>query len=759
MIKGGPKNDWDYEIPHLLHNEAADILGGPHSSTKQRWKSLKEHSSTSPDADWMRMDSTLDPVIEGPDEANLLEIAGRVEEGIKLTSEERLILHKGFLMHDGLHFSFNEFRLCMNGRAMPCRVPTVSILRLLANAELRRGWDLSRLMSVLGCMHTNQHDAHEPDPEEQRNLNHAQMRRRRRMQLRRNHPSRHSAHSTLRWVGWMAEEHLPPPAHHILHPLAAWARDIQQRLNRGNDFDGGVAEAFLNHPEGLSELSSYPWLDRWKNYKGTRHSQAPVKQAIQSIGGKLKLRVRTKAGASRKTNIPDDPSLWAVLLSYALSPLTSHAGEMLFALQHNWSSRTPSVRPVAAPLKRSIEFLTSIIQGNPSRVFIHGKHILVVGRLNHFYEVTVETGAHGAPFRIQIIDSLQPRRITPVCIHNGSFHSTVPLGDTVASVVLSLLDDVTSSRNLNSLLSDMARHPPLGFPLPLDTAHIQMLNNSALTAFKKNVGSRSYAVPNIDWLPTREGGQRNEEFNMRFMHMRQALHNYVPSDGHIGGATHLVSHAAAADRPAPITALVNMWVASLKGRDRSAPRDETGHIVDHYVEQRHRHDWMFLRNHGQAEIDAPIGDIRNGERRFCEVFPRIWEALLLQPIGAEVRFGVRDGGGISFEHCQLNVTIRNAYERRLILRFATLAGYEERTRESGKQVFLRRDHPRQWARRNLSESLNRAQQRFGYRGAPPWWWHYREAQQAPRDAPEFRWELGVDLSDNLRPRMEGDFQP
>ena len=52
-----------------------------------------------------------------------------------------------------------------------------------------------------------------------------------------------------------------------------------------------------------------------------------------------------------------------------------------------------------------------------------------------------------------------------------------------------------------------------------------------------------------------------------------------------------------------------------------------------------------------------------------------------------------------------------------------------------------------------------AQERFGFRGAPPWWWHYMDAQQAPDEVPEFRWELGVDLRDDPRPPMGGDFQP
>ena len=34
-----------------------------------------------------------------------------------------------------------------------------------------------------------------------------------------------------------------------------------------------------------------------------------------------------------------------------------------------------------------------------------------------------------------------------------------------------------------------------------------------------------------------------------------------------------------------------------------------------------------------------------------------------------------------------------------------------------------------------------------------------DAQQAPAEVPEIRWELGVDLRDDRGPRMAGDFQP
>jgi len=106
-MKGAPKRDWDYEIPYLLHEEVAESLGGPHPNAKQRWNAFKRHFSTPGHVDWAKTESPMDPVLEAPASSEeLFTIAKRIEEGIKLTSAERLVLHKGFLMADGASFSF-----------------------------------------------------------------------------------------------------------------------------------------------------------------------------------------------------------------------------------------------------------------------------------------------------------------------------------------------------------------------------------------------------------------------------------------------------------------------------------------------------------------------------------------------------------------------------------------------------------------------------------------------------------------------------
>ena len=766
MIRGGPKTDWDYEIDHALHDETALLLGGPHPTTKRRWKALQEGFSTSSDVSWARLPDEMDPILEQPaSDEELLRVSEQIEQGLKLSSDDRLMLHQGVLMHDGLNFSFQDEHLCMNGRKLPRKVPTVSLLRVLGSPLLRKGWDLSKLFIVFGCTTPSEEVPNQQNPRALRDRIHYMEHRRRQRRL--NHPNRLAVFGTLTWVGWMAEEHIPPPPHHTLHPLAAWARDIHQRLESRSGFDGNVAEAFLNHPEGLEELNHYPWLERWYDFKGTTQENAPAKWPLRITGSKLKFRVRSKTGASIYTNVPEDPEAWAFLLSLSLSPLTSQAGETMFAIQHNWTSTASSPALVPAPLKRSIQFLNEIIEGNSKRVFVQGKHLLVVGRLGHFYEVSVGQGAHMAPFVIRSVDGVSPLRTTSICIHHGTFHASVPLGDTIASVVLTLLDDVGGSQQIGSLMTNLACHPPLGFPRKLDEHHLVMLHKESLNQLNVHLQERGTPGGPL-WLgeaqhQAREGEQRMRgpddlHFNyyMRRNNRRQVRE---ATKGRKGRAKTLVAHAAAAKRPVPIEALVGLWREGTVNHEEEREEAPAMGRFEHYIHNFQRNDWMFLRNHAQAEMDAPIGDIRNGERRFCEVFPRVWEAMLLQPIGSTFTFSMNDGGDLNFQHCMLNLTLRNAAERRLVRRFADLAGYVEQNQAGERMVFLRRDHPRQWARRNLSESLNRAQERFGFRGAPPWWWHYMEANQAPDRLPEFRWELGVDLRDAVGPRMEGDYQP
>ena len=738
---------WSYEIPEHKHTEALQLIGGGSCSARQRWRNLVQNVSQTEDVCWARLpDSTMDPVLSAPcDDAEMKTIIQRISDGVRLDKKQRYQLHCGFHLFDGAHISFRGDQMYINGRVTFAVIPMVSVLTLLSSKKNRRGWNMSKLLTAIACMRT---DAIET----------LEIRRlpRRLIGLHRIRESldKPIASSMLSWVEWMAEEELEPPKHLLMNPLGVWSRDVRQRLSTpiGTKFENRLKEAFSHHPTGLEELATYPWTRRWLVYSQPNQFQNARTLPFEIVGGKLKFVVRSKNNASRKTTVPDEPAVWAYLLSLAYSPLKSSASNLLYALQHNWTDSKHESHQIPAPLRRSIQFLREVIDSNSDRVFVHDECMLVIGRMGHFYEVKVGKGAHRAPFVIRAIDSLEPRRTTPLCIHEGSFHTTVPLGDTIVSVILSLVDDVKTSGKIDSLREHIASRSPLGFPTPLTEKHLPFLHDSTVKQFEQIMNQHASS---IRWLPRDQSvGELGEQHNMMHLFRRNIAFNRRRWQRDDVGPNHksrcdvLVEHAVAANSTMPHPQFIEMWHKSLKdGPLEEEP--EMHHFFHHFG--RERNHWVQLQHQRQRQIaiveNLPVGDIRNGERRFCEIFPRIWETLFLHPIGSTFRLGVLDGDDVTFEHCHLSMTVRSPQERRIIRRFAVLLGFVENGTQDQKTVFVRRDHAKQTARRNLSLHLDSAQSSLGVPDAPPWHWHFSEVMQTPQKPGNFRSELQQDLRD------------
>jgi hypothetical protein len=762
LIVSKKSQKWAHQVDFSLHDQAQELLGGPNKTAQQRWRNLRRNSNHLKDVQWARLaDETLDPVLTAPcSDDELCEIIQRVSDGIRLETLQRLYLHGGFVLHDGVRISFIGGRLLVNGRTMPAEVPIVSLLNVLSSKSARTGWDLTKLFVAFGSLNINNIENFNPQRIPPRVL------RRRRFRAPIQKPS---ASIVFTWIEWMGEEHLTPPENYSLNPVGIWARDIRLRLGSSErmEFDQNIVEAFKHHPKGLDELNEYPWMNRWYGYLATSqfHSNRPWPFSI--VEKRFKFMVRSKNDSSRRTAIPDEPGVWAFLLSSAFSPITSNAGELLYALQYNWTSPNAENQGIAAPLLRSIQFLREVIDGNADRVFIHDEHLLVIGRLGHFYEVRVGRGAHGAPFIINSIDSLESRQTHPICIHDGTFHSTVPLGDTIVSVLLTLLDDINTSAKIDSLLQHVSHYSPLGFPSKITDKHLRFFNNKALQNLKDVVTKHSpNGIIGIDWLPEPAVHERSIEYqgnqNMRNLFRRNLAYNrrIWQIEANASVQTYrtqlLIEHALAADAVLPHPQFIEFWHNSFAEITEEHREQGLHRFIHHY---QGRDEWMPLRHFGRDENALPLGDIRNGERRYCEVFPRIWDALMHHPIGATFQLGALDHGALTFENCHLAVTIRNAQERRMIRRFSAVLGFVEQGRNGGSMVFVRRDHPRPQARRHLTTLLNTAQQTLGAHGAPPWWWHYQAVCETPRELPEFRWELEQDLRDQNDRNGPDDYAP
>ena len=751
IIVSKTNNRWTCEIPDDTHFEALQLIGGGSRTAKQRWKCLMQNVSDSEDVGWAQLpDQSLDPVLVSPcDGDDMAGIIERISDGVRLNRKQRVQLHRGFHLFDGTHVSFVADRMYLNGRPTIASVPMVSILNLLSSKKHRLGWDLSKLLIAIGTMTTGAIDTLQIRRVPRRLIGPNRIR---------DSLDKPTASAMLSWVEWMAEEQLEAPKHSAMNPLGAWSRDVRQRLSTpiGTKFENHLKEAFTHHPTGLEELTIYPWTRRWLAYTRYQRFNTNRTWPFEIVGGKLKFVVRAKNNASRKTSIPEEPGVWAFLISLAFSPHRSSGSDLLYALQFNWTDSKQETHQISAPLRRSIQFLREVIDSNSDRVFVHEERMLVIGRLGHFYEVKVGRGAHGAPFIIRAIDSLGPRSTTALCIHHGTFHSTVPLGDTIVSVILSLVDDVKTSGKIGSLREHIALRPPLGFLSPLNDKHIRFLRDSAVQEFKQITANHSDA---IRWLPRdqpTEAGGRNQ--NMMHLFHRNVAFNRRRRWHQGGNAPNrknrcdvLVEHAVAADSAMPHPQFIELWHESLK--DGSAEEIfEPHHYFHHFGHD--RNNWAQLHLQRQHHItlveDLPVGDIRNGERRYCEIFPRIWDALLQHPIGSTFRLAVLDGGDVTFEHCHLAMTVRNQQERRILRRFATLLGFVEQGTHDQSIVFIRRDHAKQTARRDLALHLDRAQSTLGNPNSSPWHWHFGEVVQTPHHITEFRWGLQQDLRDSNR---------
>ena len=765
--------DWNVVLSPREHEEGIELFGGRGRTSKQRWSQLKANVDGTADVTWARLRDNEDPIQSLPCSIERLQgIIHLIKEGHRLQHEERRILQIGFALHDGKLLSFLQDTAVLDGRKLPAPVPMISILTLIADEKKRIGWNISKLVSTMGSLVYDAITSREQEHYGRVFNDYRRHRMMRRRELRDGHQQPNNCQkrplvAMLTWLQIEAEDRLDSEDSNGTHPLSAWARDVRLRVHVSSPatFNKVVTEGFEHHPKGSLDLITSPWISRWLNHRPTDRPIALKDWPLKLTRNKWQFRVRTKAGNSRLANIPEDPIIWAYLISAVLSPLDSQTGLNLLAIQNNWTASHDEQLDISAPIRRSINFLNQIITANPNNVFVQSGRILVIGRLGHFYEVRVGKGVHGAPFLISAIRNLSPHSPNPLCIHHGKFHAQVPLGDTIASVVLSLVDDVTLSDRVGSLQSEIASVPPFGFnnrltPIEkpfidakaLEQLRLQLPNGEiawydfdadSLGESLQNLLERNYDVDRMvrhpDGRPALgaiRGGPNNYYFGHDIRQTRRPRNTK-----YINATLREVSQG----NPPPIEKFVEEWRQEVSFKPLNEVIETTHRMNPPYP---YGNDWIYLRNNGMGNQNDIIGDIRNGERRWCELMPRIWQALQLQPLGSTIRIGEQNLQAVFFEHCNLRVTMRNITERRTVVRLAELLGYVEDGVYNGQIVLVRRDHPQPNNRRSMTRIIEALQQRNGARGAPPWWWHYGEAAEAPQEVPEFAWELEEDLRDD-----------
>jgi len=350
---------------------------------------------------------------------------------------------------------------------------------------------------------------------------------------------------------------------------------------------------------------------------------------------------------------------------------------------------------------------------------VEGDRILVRGRIGHVYEIRLEQGAHMAPFKIHGVrlGSTSPQSL---CIHTGSYHRDIPIGDTIAIVVLSLISDAITAEKVNSLMMYLRTNEPPGEP--------QSTSRLSPKSFYSGAKGR---LPDFMMF----GGP-------------QPFNNVVTQIG--AGETKTVTDSVFVKdwRIRPPTISDNMFDYHGDGVD--FPRFEWGNrqrVVERLLIQEPHDEVVDILEDVEQEQVAPLREEDGQFHRWYRTMPLVWEALSLQPIGNHVSVGGLRGV-LRLQGCGLRITIRTAQEEDAILRFLEILGYHYSRRLNGDQVFIRRDFPIANPRQELRNILNPLEQELGFFNIENYVLRYLEVGRPPDRMPDVDRRLHANLVDH-----------
>jgi hypothetical protein len=749
MLHYTPNRGWESFLSPLEHEYAIAQFGGPGHQSAQRWTNLLRADVVNQHTQWALLWEDEDPITTLPCDASSFEaLAKTIADGRPLSGDDERHLQKGIGFHDGTVLRFISEAWYLDGM----RLPSLSLhvlFPLLADEKARRGWNLSALILGLASCNPVLDDLVPGEP---------RRRQRRRFEGRFFSPHFRPLASMLVWLSnrlLVDRAHGEPSREYI--PMIAWAHDIKTKLieRQHADLYNMFRSALSHHPPGLFETYDRPWLQEWLSLETTTQYPRTLDWPLKTSGRHLKFRVRTQSGGTRLINVPARPDAWALMISLSHSPLNSPAGKLLLGLQHNWTVAYTTQAPPSPSLLKSLEFCHQIMNGLSERIHIEKATALVFGQLGHAYEVRVGPGQHGAPYQIRHMQGLERHEKDAICIHSGQHTTSLPLGDTIGGVLLSMANDIKASESIDSLAEVVRSSPPFGFPSQnVPASWMNALDAESMALLKRYGSARHtwyhhrFREDEEDEGPVLFGGglmQRNRQWIRR----RQGRRS--PRGENRQWVSLFESHFS--DTNAfPYNEVVAQWRQTVRPylpQQHQNIGEPFGRGMARWMRRYHH-----MMPHRREEDIHEEGDIRDGERRWCEVFARVWEAMSLMPLGSTIRSPLTDGEALTFEHANLTVTIRNRTERNSVSLMAHALGYTRHGEDERVQVYIRRDHPRPDAFLRLTNLLRDAQDRQGVRGAPPRWWNYREPGPAPDALQLLRWELEIDLTDDPRRRRE-----
>ena len=371
----------------------------------------------------------------------------------------------------------------------------------------------------------------------------------------------------------------------------------------------------------------------------------------------------------------------------------------------------------------------------PNDTWVHRDRLLVRGMLGHFYEIRISRGAHNAPFKIHGVGKKMTQRHS-ICIHTGKYHRDIPIGDTIAIVVLSLLSDVTTAKRVNSLQRHLMTQPPIGFP--------QNSTGVDPRTFYK-AGEEGYRFPLHPLILREHGGPKQINLDSLELIADEA----VVKDWRIRPL-----RDASYDPPGHLNPAFDFELDFDDGRIqegdfyREANPPHFQRIRDHVIEYRNNlidyQDIIVRQEDANEDQEARPQD--DQFHRWYRTMPLVWEALSLQPIGHQVELGgVR--GLFRMQGCRLRLTIRSAQEEDALRRILEILGYRHARYRQLNQVYIRRDFPIADPRQALRELMQPMTEEFGFANIEDYILRFIEVGRPPDRMPEVDARLHANMVD------------
>ena len=718
------------------------------------------------------------------------------------TKHELRVLQRGVELHDGTILSIAGKMIFLDGEVLPGNFPLIALSRAMTRrpkggfAPTRFDWPkLIPAMSVLID------DENLKLSEQQAttvarliNTRHTTFRH---IVLTKSSNSdlllnRNPLSGVMRWLSWR----LPHLAEEKIRPIYRQHNSHYQRFNHHHTYlqSRTPIEGFHIHAndwaEGLD--GNVPWVNRWRKVgeEGVE-SLDDSRSPLCTKRGAILLRILNLDGRWIRTTLPHDPRLWALLTSWALSPPASRHHNLFMALRWNWKNPRPELS-LSEPEVRSLTLLRDVCRDNHDRVRIQDRKIMIRGRSGCAYAVDAKDGAHNAPFSIRgwphPTDESNGVPGRNLCIHTGQRRRKIPLGDVIASVVLSLLDDIGSAQRIDSLQQflfeaenpEYARRPHRGNPHPLrgNPEWRQYYRQQ-----RQNLGQiRDYWRHNAEQWP---------DFQLRHADADHADH------ADRADLFHNIEVRAPQPHQAPLVPMVRGWggPAEVPEAEFAPDPNDGGNEDDNaeaeaeiYVdivanppygadgaEEADRFGELARNEEAFRELEfagnLQIGPVGNRTPRWTTLFPLLSRVLQAMPAMEEMTIPRNGGGLLQFVACGFQMNIHSDAEKEYVRQLAVVLGWEmiddadqanvnvETETETETEVACELEevgHHETWRRERtpaedalaqITRLLRPLQEQFGMRGEAPWWWAYRRIRLDLPEELHLTWDMELSYAD------------